>query len=293
MDDILRHPGADPVCKICRGRGLAVEQQGEIAVAVACVCLRPCPICQGAGFVRPTTSLRDAASLKQFRAPVRRCDCVRAEARKRVFDDAKIPGRYWAATLASFDKKNAPQAEARANAYASSFKVGEPHRGLVFHGPVGRGKTHLMVALLRELILRYGVTARFVEFSHLLSDIKFSFDRGGTADIVEPLATVDILAIDELGKGRNTEFEGTVIDEIVTRRYNAGRTILGTSNYATGPATGRAAPNPAEDDAQRVMPTLVDRVGERVYSRLRETTDFVEMKGEDFRELLAHKARRR
>jgi hypothetical protein len=31
-------------------------------------------------------------------------------------------------------------------------------------------------------------------------------------------------------------------------------------------------------------PTLADRVGERIWSRLRETCDFVEVKGDDYRE---------
>ena len=130
----------------------------------------------------------------------------------------------------------------------------------------------------------YGVTVRFVEFSHLVGDIKAGFDAGrGSHTSLDPLVRVDVLVIDELGKGRNTEFEGTVVDELVSRRYNAAGTILATTNYAPGAATGKAAPNFAS--ARPAAPSLADRVGDRVYSRLREMSDFVPCDGPDWREL--------
>lgn len=170
--------------------------------------------------------------------------------------------------------------------YLDSYDPKRDNRGMVLWGGVGRGKTHLVVAMLRELVFRYGVTARFVEFSHLLADLKSSFDLGRpAAELIDPLVAVDVLAIDELGKGRNTEFEGTVLDELVSRRYNAVRPIIASTNYAPHPSTGRPIANAAAVAVGiSPPPTLVDRVGERVWSRLRETCDFVEVKGDDFRE---------
>lgn len=285
MSDVLRHPGAKPRCTICHGLGLQVVRDGELACARPCRCVSTCPACGGSGFV----AIGDG-----FRAPRRRCDCARVEMRRRLLDDARLPGRYAEATLSGFDpKKGAMAAFIGVNACLKGWQVGHDNRGLVLYGKVGRGKTHLMIALLRELILRHGISARFVEFTHLLSDLKLSFERGGTAEIIEPLATVDVLAIDELGKGRNTDFEGTVLDELISRRYNAGRAVFATTNYEPGPATGMAAANNAEDEAHRTQPALVDRVSERVYSRLREMCDFLPVQGEDHRELLRQERARR
>ena len=170
--------------------------------------------------------------------------------------------------------------------WLQNYRPGEENRGLVLHGKVGRGKTHLMVAMLRELVFRYGVTVRFVEFSHLLADLKSGFDHGlGAARLIDPLVKVDVLAIDELGKGRNTEFEGTVLDELVSRRYNAAGTILATTNYdPDANPTGRATANAAEVAmGAKAPPGLVDRVGPRVYSRLLEMSDFLEVDGPDHR----------
>jgi DNA replication protein DnaC len=273
----LRHPGADPRCTICHGLGLTVLRDGERSRAAPCRCVGLCPTCRGTGFVKTGTGFRD---------PVRPCDCARVAARGRRFDDVHLPARYADATLASFDvKRGAGAAFMIVNKWLKAYQPGQDNRGLVLHGKVGRGKTHLMAAMLRELVFRHGVTARFVEFSHLLADLKMSFERGGTSEILEPLSQVSVLAIDELGKGRNTEFEGTVLDELISRRYNAGATVLCTTNYEPRPPTGLAAPNLADDDANRPLPALVDRVGERVWSRLREMTDMVPVSGDDWREV--------
>jgi DNA replication protein DnaC len=278
MTEVLRHPGARPRCTVCHGLGLQVVREGELAKARPCRCVGACPLCAGSGFVAVGTG---------FRAPRKRCDCARVDARGRLFDDAAIPGRYAESTLSSFDpKRGAMPAFMAVNSYVKGWRSGSDNRGLVLWGKVGRGKTHLMIALLRELILRHGVSARFVEFSHLLADLKSSFERGGTAGLIEPLAQVDVLAIDELGKGRNTEFEGTVLDELVTRRYNAARTVLATTNFEPRAPSGLMVPNLAEDEAHRAEPALVDRVSERVYSRLREMCDFMPVGGEDYREVL-------
>jgi DNA replication protein DnaC len=159
-------------------------------------------------------------------------------------------------------------------------------RGLVLVGDVGRGKTHLLVAMLRELVLVHGVSCRFVEFSHLLADLKAGFDAGrGAAALLDPLVAVEVLAIDELGKGRNTEFESMVVDELVSRRYNAMRPLLATSNFLPRTSVGRGTANASEAQLGLAPPpALVDRVGDRVFSRLLETCEFVEVKGEDHRE---------
>lgn len=272
----LKHPGAQPRCTSCHGAGIQVVRDGALAKAVRCHCVTTCPSCQGTGLV---------AVGSEFRAPRRRCDCVRVEGRMRLFDAAEIPGRYHEATLGSFDpRRGSSPAFVASNAYLHSFRPRQENRGLVLHGGVGRGKTHLMIGVLRELILRHGVSARFIEFTHLLADLKSTFDRrSGSAELLEPLSQVDVLAIDELGKGRNTEFEGTVLDELISRRYNASSTVLATTNYEPSAATHRAAANLA--DGEEAQPALIDRVGDRVFSRLREMCDFVPVRGDDYREV--------
>jgi DNA replication protein DnaC len=123
-----------------------------------------------------------------------------------------------------------------------------------------------------------------VEFSLLLQDLRAGFDRGApTAELMAPLLSVDVLAIDELGKGRNTEWETVVLDELVSRRYNAMGTLLGTTNFAPR-STGVAVPNlAAARDASAGAAGLADRVGDRVFSRLSEMVRFEPIIAPDFR----------
>lgn len=254
-------------------------REGERAVARACGCVSDCPLCHDTGLVSTGT--------ERF-SPRRRCVCQHFAQRMRTFDQVLIPARHAESTRASFIPANKLQTAVlgEITKYLDGYEAGRENRGMVLYGEVGRGKTHLLVAMLRELVFRYGITARFVEFSHLLADLKSGFDSGrGAAELIDPLVAVDVLAIDELGKGRNTEFEGTVLDELVSRRYNAVRPILATTNYAPRPSTGRAIANAAEVQVGMApAPSLVDRIGDRVWSRLRETCEFVEVKGDDYRE---------
>jgi len=282
------HPGSDPDCPLCGGLGAVVVRAGEHAQALQCECIGVCPQCRDTHWV----AVGEGAHARRGH-----CPCTALDRRLERFNNAKIPARHSQSTRANFKPTEARQAAAlvAVSAWLDNYRPGEENRGLVLHGAVGRGKTHLMIAMLRELVFRYGVSVRFVEFSHLLADLKSGFDVGhGTARLMEPLVTVDVLAVDELGKGRNTEFEGTVLDELVSRRYNAAATIVATTNFEPGRATGRATANSAAVAMGAApVPALVDRVGDRVHSRLQEMCDFVQVVGVDWREKLRSSRRSR
>ncbi|MFM2162063.1 MAG: hypothetical protein RLZZ383_1575 [Pseudomonadota bacterium] len=271
----MTHPAARQACEGCRGSGLVVQAgPASTLVAVACACVAPvCPACGGGGWI---------AQGPGFRAPRVRCGCARVEARGRLLGEARLPNRYVDATLDRLEPRGgAAAATAALSHFVRSAAAPGPMRGVVLHGAVGLGKTHLLVAALRALTLEHGVSARFIEFSHLLSDLKSSFEQGTTAEVMASLDRRRVLAIDELGKGRNTEFELSVLDELVSRRYNEGLPILAATNYAPSTPTGRATPNLAAPRATE--PALVERVSERVYSRLQEVCLFVPIHGEDRR----------
>ena len=276
------HPGVQRGCTTCYGDGFVVSREGERAIATLCQCVNRCPQCRGTNFVSSTPGNRFA--------PRQRCPCTTLAIRIRMFNEANIPARHANSTRATFQRtKLLGPAFNSVSTFIQEFRQGEENRGIVLWGKVGTGKTHLMVATLRDLIFQHGVTARFVEFSHLLSDLKSGFDRGqGVAAIIDPLVRVQVLAIDELGKGRNTEFEGTVLDELVSRRYNAAATIIGTTNYAPLPPAGNPVPNHAKPSQTT---SLGDRIGPRVFSRLHEMCDYIGVLGDDYRAGLKRKRR--
>jgi len=211
-----------------------------------------------------------------------------------MFNQSGIPARYAHASLRSFmaggRQFNDPQktkAVMKAFEWLGTFNESPTRasaKGLILHGPVGRGKTHLLIGIIRTLIFQHGIPARFIEFSRLLSKLKEGYGQGRSdTDLLGDLAKVPVLGIDELGKGRMTDWELTIIDEVISRRYNAMSCTLGTTNYRPTEATGALPPNAAQLNAE--AQTLGDRIGPRVFSRVQEMASFVEVGGLDFRKL--------
>jgi DNA replication protein DnaC len=260
-----------------------IISSGEVATAE--LDDRPdCPLCAGSGRARVES---------EGVITMGWCRCQRLPDRIQIFNRAGVPARFSEATFVSFAqepdgqlKDLAPsgiRALGECSQWVEGFDPSRENRGLVLHGPVGRGKTHLMVGLLRELIFRHGVEVRFIEFSRLLSMLREGYSSGRSdAGVLSELAAVPVLAIDELGKGRLTDWELAVIDEVISRRYNAMGCTLATTNYAPGEATGFETANLST--ATRASQTLTDRVGERVYSRLCQVVDFIEVAGKDHRQ---------
>lgn len=255
--------------------GYLITSEGGYAVA-RMLPRPPCPWCGDTG--RREIELDGARRIA-------RCRCQMLPDRVALYNAAQVPARHAGSTMESFraDLPGAMPGWQATRGWLDRYRPGQDNLGLVLEGEPGRGKTHLVCAALRELVFRHGVAARFVEFTHLLSSIREGIDRrDGEATTLTPLVQVPVLAIDELGKGRKTDWELAIIDEIITRRYNARGTLLGTTNFPNR-SQSRRAPAGGESLATPGLETLTERLGERVYSRLRETVTFAPCLGEDFR----------
>jgi DNA replication protein DnaC len=173
-------------------------------------------------------------------------------------------------------------ARTRAHRFVQEYEAGMP--GLLFFGPTGTGKTLVASVMLRYLILERGVRSRFIEFMHLLTALRASFgDRGRAEDLMGPLVEVPVLVIDELGKGRGSDWELSVLDELISKRYNARRTTLFTSNYPPELDAVDGGKPRSQPGGEALSETLSDRVGVRIYSRLMEMCDPVRLYGFDQR----------
>lgn len=269
----------------CQGNGYIVSKNGAFLSAKVCGCITACPNCMGAMF--------KVDSKGESRACKRPLPSVVTN----LFNSAHIPARYLDAKLEGFSNftGNGQGVAANVNKYIESFEE-KNQMGLIISGSVGVGKTFLLASMAKDLIAK-GYSVKFVDFFQLLAEIKASFSKKESEDtILKPLIDVDILFIDELGKGRSTEFEFTIIDQIVMGRYNQDKPIIATTNYLLKEHANQQNYNydltqskdsNANNFSPDVYDTLKNRVGARVFSRLEESCHFTELTGEDFRKMKA------
>jgi DNA replication protein DnaC len=264
----------------CGGSGYVVEQiLGKTARAKRCACQAACPRCGETGY----TLVPSGGSMM---AQV--CSCRHLDERIALFNAVGIPAAVAKASFEAFKSWSPDHARAKALAedFARKFRRDEPTKGFLLYGRPGAGKTHLLVASLRYLALEKGVAGKYVEFMLLLSDIRDGFNTNRShMEILRPLLSVPVLAIDELGKERGTEWERSMLDELISRRFNSGLATLFATNYFLSQTEYPVKENPGRSvrtgtpewqrDAEAM--TLAQRVGDRVYSRLNEMCTFLKL----------------
>ncbi len=221
-----------------------------------------CPLCAGSGWEHVGPE-----------ALVRRCRCVQGARIKRLLAEARIPRRYEHCDLESYIPNDPSQKRAKLDVIRFMEKYPLIDVGLLLLGPCGVGKTHLAVAILKEVVLAKGDSGIFYDFRDLLREIQSSWNPESQAsefEVLRPVLSSNILVLDELGANKPTDWVRDTIAHIINCRYNEKKLTIFTSNYPD------AGLRPGEE-------TLSDRIGVRLRSRLYEMCKHVEIRGKDFR----------
>lgn len=194
----------------------------------------------------------------------------------------RVPPRYEECSLAGFDA-SAPSLRSaleRTLAYCSGYpRTGstEEGLGLLFSGDTGVGKTHLAVAVLRELVTTKGAGGQFWDFHELIREIKNSYNpdtRSSELQVLEPVVETDVLVLDDLGAWRMTDWMNDTLFYILNSRYLAKRATIVTTNFQDVDRE-RAA----RADAFQRKEFLIDRIGARLRSRLMEMCVVIKIEG--------------
>jgi len=226
----------------------------------------PCPLCDDTGW-KPV----DENGIRR----VVRCDCWREQVGQSRLVDANIPKRYLHCTLGNFTAYNESLERAVAQAKRVADEFPAATRGLFLEGQPGVGKTHLAVAVLKQLIQTTAARGVFYDTRELLRVIRSTYDpsiRTTELQVLRPVTNADLLVLDDLGAEKTSEWVDETMNLIVNTRYNEGRLTIFTSNYPD-------IPDDTDPNA------LLFRIGHRMRSRLHEMCEFVVMDGADYREM--------
>lgn len=203
-----------------------------------------------------------------------RCECWRQAIVGTLLGASRIPRRYQHCEFSNFvtyPNEKLLKAVARARQFAEAFPVVD--KGLCLIGPPGIGKSHLAVAVLKQVIREKGARGLFYDVRELLKIIRSTYDpvaRTTEIEILRPVMEADLLVLDDLGAEKTSEWVGETLNLIVNTRYNERRLTIFTSNY--------------EEKEDLTDPdSLLVRVGARMHSRLYEMCEFLEYEGADYR----------
>ncbi len=286
-----------------------------------------CPECQGRGW-------KVAADGGAGKAT--RCDCQKRDRGREYLALAGIPERYRDCRLSTFkttgDRRIAShllKAKVVSERYVDTFIDPRTGRfretGLIYIGVPGTGKTHLAVAVLKQLIERYGVRGRFIDFVALIHQIRSSFDPSSVEsghEILDPIINAEVLVLDELGAQKPTEWVMDTLYLIMNTRYLRRLPTIFTTNYrldgtgGSGPMPAREAPRErigmgSDSHARRRLErgdaggsrlgqprpanpfsALSERISPLLVSRLHEMAQPVELPSYDYRsQVMAHAQR--
>ena len=228
-----------------------------------------CTACQDAGWVRR----EEGATVSYVECGV--CANVAERRSARYFRNAKIPARFGSCTFESY-----PYAPETKDAVASLLRWCSPgiaredeeawdawvdwHKeGVFLYGPYGSGKTGLMVSMLHALNDR---SMLFLRTPELLDAIRATYNRGSEAteqEVIDAAKRVEILALDDLGAERPTEWAREKLFDIINYRHDALMDTLFTSNLS--------------------LEDLAEHIGERTTWRIQEMCVVVHVDGPNLR----------
>lgn len=225
----------------------------------------------------------------------RPCTCLTIGTKRKLLQAARIPRRYSECSLDNY-RSESNSSQNIAFQYACRLVLDFPavDRGLLFIGPVGVGKTHLAVAILKGLIEK-GVPCLFIEFGALLKEIQDSYNpisKTSEMRVLAPVYQSDVLVLDELGATVPTDWVRDTMYQIINKRYNDRKLTIFTTNFLDQTPSEPAFTEDVESRPTKLSDrrkqevtkqTLEERIGTRLRSRLYEMCNKVVIDGQDYR----------
>lgn len=146
--------------------------------------------------------------------------------RERLLKEASLPAGK---TLATLEETKLPMKVRRQLASLLDGGFVERAEAVLAFGLPGRGKTHFLAALGRELILRHGYRVYFTSTFALVQQLLAAKQALRLEGLLKRLDRFDVIAIDDLGYVQQSREEMEVLFTFLAERYER-RSVMISSN---------------------------------------------------------------
>lgn len=197
-------------CKGCEGEGASISA------------------CAMGGF-RPVLRT-DGDAIRVFYAEcIRRAERCRQEEIRRMMDS--IPAQLKTRSFENFRVDDTVSGSVKAAA-RMAWNAAKDGRSLVLAGDVGTGKTHLAAAIA-IYAMEHGKTVLFSTTPKLMNRLKSFGPAGDYQKVLETATCCDVLALDDFGAERYSDWVSEQLFTVVNDRYLAQRQTIITTNITT------------------------------------------------------------
>jgi DNA replication protein DnaC len=196
-----------------------------------------CAICGGTGW--QMVEVGDSTRCK-------RCQCIKARVSREKLTE--IPERFRDSTFENYHAKNSKQE--RAHALMQTC----PEGSCFLHGPYGCGKTHLLYAQYRSLVLA-GIPCNARTSTELISEFqRMEFDSDFRSPVFSQIRSGKRyhLLWDDVDKFKMTDFRSQGLFDLIDTVYRNNLTLTLTSNFTLKELV----------DLEKLHPSLVRRIDE-------------------------------
>lgn len=182
---------------------------------------------------------------------------------QRMRDASLMDSKYRDARFSNYQVNSHNQKAYRlAVNYSKRFdRMFSENQGLIFHGPVGTGKSFTSACIANEL-LDSSTSVIMTSFVKILQNIQ----KQDEAEYIAMLNSAKLLILDDLGTERNTDYALEKVYNIIDSRSRVSKPMVLTTNLSL-------------DE----MMDATDIRYKRIYDRILETCYPVEIAGDSFR----------